>query len=165
MYHKILAAMDLSEMGQEVLRNALSLALQNKANLMLLHVLSGEEENSPLPIPPDLKQLYPAVGNDLTLESWREEWEEFEQTGLNILQSRSEAATRAGVQTQYQQITGTAGKTICHVATEWKADLIVVGHRGLSGVKELLLGSVSNYVLHHAPCSVLIVQPTTVNSK
>lgn len=162
MYHKILVAIDMSEMGQEVFKNALSLAVPNKHNnvkLMLLHVLSGEEENSPLPIPVDLKQIYPAAGNDLTLETWREEWEEFKQTGLNMLGSHSEEATQLGVQTDYQQIPGTPGKMICQVASEWKADLIVIGHRGLSGLKELVLGSVSNYVLHHAPCSVLIVQP------
>ncbi|HAC64710.1 MAG TPA: universal stress protein, partial [Cyanothece sp. UBA12306] len=67
MSDKIVVAMDMSEMGQEVFRNALSLSLNNNSQLMLLHVLSGEEENSPLPIPPDLKQLYPAQGNDLTL--------------------------------------------------------------------------------------------------
>ncbi|CCQ49032.1 hypothetical protein CWATWH8502_2292 [Crocosphaera watsonii WH 8502] len=38
-------------------------------------------------------------------------------------------------------------------------DVIVMGHRGISGLQEFFLGSVSNYVLHHAPCSVLIVQP------
>ncbi|HAC64709.1 MAG TPA: universal stress protein, partial [Cyanothece sp. UBA12306] len=91
--------------------------------------------------------------------------EEFEQIGLNTLKSRHEEAIQAGVKAEYQQIAGTPGKSICKVAAEWKADLIVVGHRGLSGLKELLLGSVSNYVLHHAPCSVLIVQPKKVNNK
>ncbi len=38
------------------------------------------------------------------------------------------------------------------------ADLIVLGRRGRTGLAEALLGSVSNYVLHHAPCSVLVVQ-------
>ncbi|MEO0350033.1 MAG: universal stress protein, partial [Cyanobacteria bacterium P01_A01_bin.15] len=41
---------------------------------------------------------------------------------------------------------------------QWNADLIMMGRRGRSGFSELLLGSVSNYVMHHAPCSVLTVQ-------
>jgi nucleotide-binding universal stress UspA family protein len=43
----------------------------------------------------------------------------------------------------------------------WHADLIVMGRRGVSGMHELFLGSVSNYVTHHAPCSVLVVQGTS----
>ncbi|WP_442949349.1 universal stress protein [Nostoc sp.] len=40
----------------------------------------------------------------------------------------------------------------------WGADLIVLGRRGLKGFAELLAGSVSNHVVHHSPCSVLVVQ-------
>ncbi|MFM7578374.1 MAG: universal stress protein, partial [Microcystaceae cyanobacterium] len=36
-------------------------------------------------------------------------------------------------------------------------DVIVVGHRGRWGLSEILLGSVSNYVFHHAHCPVLVV--------
>jgi hypothetical protein len=50
------------------------------------------------------------------------------------------------------------GPTICKLAHDWPADLIVLGNRGRSGMAELLLGSVSNYVLHHAACSVLVVK-------
>ncbi|RMG10302.1 MAG: universal stress protein, partial [Cyanobacteria bacterium J055] len=36
--------------------------------------------------------------------------------------------------------------------------LIIVGRRGRQGIEEAVLGSVSNYVVHHAPCSVLAIQ-------
>jgi nucleotide-binding universal stress UspA family protein len=102
--------------------------------------------------------MYPAVGNDLTLETWRQQWQEFERQGLEVLQSYAQAATKAGVSVQFQQITGSPARTICKVAREWQADLIVIGHRGRSGLSEMLLGSVSNYVVHHARCSVLLVR-------
>ena len=46
---------------------------------------------------------------------------------------------------------------ICELAKFWNADLIIMGRRGRSGLAEVFLGSESNYVLHHAPCSVQIV--------
>jgi nucleotide-binding universal stress UspA family protein len=82
MYQKILIAVDLSEMGESVFKEAVSLASKYEANLLLLHVLSPEEDYSPLPIPPNLADIYPAQGNDLTLDFWRQQWEEFEQKGV-----------------------------------------------------------------------------------
>jgi nucleotide-binding universal stress UspA family protein len=158
MFDKMLVAIDMSEMGKNIFARALSLAEKNCANLMLLHVLSAEEDNSPLPVPPNLTIIYPAVGNDLTLESWQQQWEAFEQEGLDLLRSLSTEATSAGVNAEFQQISGSPARTICQVARDWQANLIIVGHRGRSGLSEMLLGSVSNYVVHHAPCSVLMVQ-------
>ena len=161
MYQKILVALDMSDIGEIVFDHGLSLAAQHQnPRLFLLHVLSGEEENSPLPVPPDLKEMYPAAGNDLTLETWQEQWEIFSQAGIKMLENRAEIAIEAGFQTEFQQISGNPGAKICQVAHDWKADIIVIGHRGRSGLQEFLLGSVSNYVLHHAACSVLIVQPS-----
>ncbi|MEA5535766.1 universal stress protein [Crocosphaera sp. XPORK-15E] len=161
MYQKILVALDMSEMAEIVFNHGLSLAKQEDNTLLfLLHVLSGEEENSPLPIPSDLSELYPAVGNDLTLETWREQWTAFEKSGIEMLESHNKIAKDAGIKTEFQQINGVPGSSICKTAHEWQADVIVIGHRGRSGLQEFLLGSVSNYVLHHAACSVLIVQPS-----
>jgi nucleotide-binding universal stress UspA family protein len=162
MYQKILVAVDTSEMSKNVFTQALSLAQMNRANLMILHVLSAEEENSPLPIPPDLSEIYPAAGNDLTLETWRKQWDNFEKQGLNLLTNYTEKAENVGVNTEANQISGSPGRRICNFAKTWQADLIVVGHRGRSGLSEIILGSVSNYVLHHAPCSVLIVQTPVI---
>jgi nucleotide-binding universal stress UspA family protein len=53
---------------------------------------------------------------------------------------------------------GQVPKRICEVASEEGSDVIVIGSRGLSGIGRLLLGSVSEYVARHAPCSVLIAR-------
>jgi nucleotide-binding universal stress UspA family protein len=53
---------------------------------------------------------------------------------------------------------GDPAEVILDVAKEQDADLIVVGSRGLSGVRRFLLGSVSAKVSEHAPCSVMIVR-------
>lgn len=53
---------------------------------------------------------------------------------------------------------GNAARAIVENAGEWNADLIVVGSHGYGFWSRALLGSVSNSVIHHAPCSVLIVR-------
>jgi nucleotide-binding universal stress UspA family protein len=158
LFQKILIAIDTSNMAEAVFERGLCQGQLNQARLMLLHVLSAEEDNCPLPIFPEVSDIYPVVGNDRTLQVWREQWEAFVEETREKLANKVEIAEAKGVTTEYRQIVGSAGRTICTVAREWQADLILIGRRGRSGLGEIILGSVSNYVLHHAPCSVLIVQ-------
>src|SRR5262245_42467668 len=53
---------------------------------------------------------------------------------------------------------GDASKTIVDEAKEWPADLIVMGTHGYTGFKKLVLGSVAQSVVSHAPCSVEVVR-------
>ena len=53
---------------------------------------------------------------------------------------------------------GTAESRIIETAEEMHADLIVIGSHGYKAWERMLLGSVSNSVVHHAPCSVLVVR-------
>lgn len=55
-------------------------------------------------------------------------------------------------------IQGSPGQEIVEKAEQWGADLIIMGSRGLGAWNRLLLGSVSNAVVHHAKCSVEIVR-------
>lgn len=53
---------------------------------------------------------------------------------------------------------GSPDSRIVETAEEWNADLIILGSHGYSRWERLLLGSVSDSVIHHAPCSVLVVR-------
>jgi nucleotide-binding universal stress UspA family protein len=158
MFEKILVAIDSSTMSKIVFERALHLAKKNQAGLMLLHVLSGEDENSPQPIPPHIDSMYWAPGTEIDIDRWRQQWKTYESECLEQLRTYAAEARTTGVNAEFRQILGSPGRTICHAARTWGADLIVVGNRGRTGLKELFLGSVSNYVLHHAPCSVLTVK-------
>ncbi|EDX83315.1 universal stress protein family, putative [Synechococcus sp. PCC 7335] len=158
MYHKILVAIDNSPMAQPVFERALSLAKENSATLLLLHVLSSDEQSSPLMLPTDDDELDWIIGSDIGLKKWREQWQKYESECLGKLQALAAEARSAEVNVEFRQITGGPGRTISQLAKTWGADLIVIGNRGHSGLSELLLGSVSNYVLHHSPCSVLTVK-------
>jgi len=53
---------------------------------------------------------------------------------------------------------GSARQVIVDEAKDWEADLVVVGSRANTGIKRWLLGSVAEYVVSHAPCSVEIIR-------
>lgn len=55
---------------------------------------------------------------------------------------------------------GSPADAIIDIAEEERADLVVIGNKGMSGARRALLGSVPNTVSHHAPCHVLIVHTT-----
>ena len=69
-------------------------------------------------------------------------------------------ARKEGVEVQTHPVEGDPADAILNVAEETKADLIVVGNKGMTGARRFLLGSVPNNVSHHAPCSVIIVRTT-----
>ena len=159
MTKRILVAVDRSEKNKFVFESAVSLAKATGAMLMLLHVLSEQEAGYPaLPT----YAYYPMI-DDRDLEVYREKLAEHKKWGLDLLQNLTEKAIEVGVETEYTQLTGNPGRTICELADNWEADLIIVGSRGLKGLKEMFLGSVSNYVTHHTPCSILIVRSPIAN--
>ena len=55
-------------------------------------------------------------------------------------------------------VMGAPSRMIIESATNWGADLIVVGSHGRGFWGRVMLGSVSDAILHHAPCSVLVVR-------
>ncbi|MCC0177182.1 universal stress protein [Waterburya agarophytonicola K14] len=156
MLNKILVAIDITDEDKTIYNRALSLAQITGGKLMLLNIISSDKDNYPNPF------IYSGYEYDLMDESlvtiYQQQWEKFKQKGLDTLRSLTEEAKTAGVEAEYSQDFGNPGHNICKTADDWSADLILIGSRGLTGVKEMFLGSVSNYVTHHAPCSVLIVR-------
>jgi nucleotide-binding universal stress UspA family protein len=69
-----------------------------------------------------------------------------------------ERARAWGVESTYLLWTGEPGKSIVAAAEAERADLIVVGTRGLARAGRWFLGSVSDHVVHHAGCPVLVVR-------
>lgn len=158
MFSRILVAIDNIEGSQAVFDRAVSLAKITNACLMLLHVLSTEETDYVDIYKQRINQLqyYPAARDEL--QNYIQERQKSEEQRLELLRTRTAETTAMGVPTGFTQNIGEPGRNICELARTWQADLIVMGRRGCSGFSEFLLGSVSNYVLHHAPCSVLILQ-------
>lgn len=79
------------------------------------------------------------------------------ERGEEIVAEMAEKLEAAGFDTSTELRHGDPGIEICELAKEREAKGIIIGRRGLGAVGEFLLGSVSQYVLHHAPCPVTIV--------
>ncbi|MGF1602865.1 MAG: universal stress protein [Thermosynechococcaceae cyanobacterium] len=144
MYNRILVAIDLFDLSSVVFQEALKLAKMSGGRLTLLHVLSRDEGG------------YPSVQPLGVDEAYYERWRAFVQEGLRHLKGFADQAEQEGIEAEMLQEIGRPGHVICATAQNLNIDVIVMGSRGRSGLSELVLGSQSNYVTHHAPCSVLI---------
>jgi nucleotide-binding universal stress UspA family protein len=154
---RVLVALDSSEQSEQVLEQALEQSQAPGSHLLIVHVLQLDiqVETNPLIGLGTLAD----TGMYSTLQRLKQERYDQEITKVNTwVQQYEQRALEKGISTEVMCLLGTPGQQICDRAKEWKADLIVLGRRGVQGIREVVLGSVSNYVLHHAPCSVLIVQ-------
>lgn len=94
----------------------------------------------------------PAVG---TGAEWVDEQVKFHEEVAARIERR---LREGGFATEGRVVQGDPRETLVHVAETERADLVVVGSHGRSGLTKLLLGSVASHVVTHAPCSVLVVK-------
>jgi nucleotide-binding universal stress UspA family protein len=81
-----------------------------------------------------------------------------ESTQNAVARRTGKILDETGVKYEIRYEIGHPAESIIRVAEEEKAELIVLGSRGLSAIKSFFLGSVSDRVIHHAHCPVLIVK-------
>ena len=163
MFDRILVAIDQDPgTAQEVFSEALALALTQQATLHILQVLYPLKSPYPDPLYLTLESSLSPVNTE-AFGAYVSRWREVEQESLTQLKGYLETAQAAGVRALTSQRVGEPGREICALAQEWSADLILLGRRGMQGLGELLLGSVSNFVMHRANCAVLVVQGKVAN--
>ncbi len=156
-FQKILVAVDHSDLCRSVFERALELAQACKSQIFLLHCLHNEIgiDSALSPISVGMSDLgaYPRI---LDNSVW--EVQTLRQQAIALLQNYSQTASGLGIVVEFDYKIGEPGHCICQAAQDWQANLIIVGRRGLKGFSEAVLGSISNYVVHHAPCAVLVIQ-------
>ena len=147
MFRSIVVGTDGSETATEAVKQAVELAQATKAKVELVSayepVSNTRLREEATQVPDDLQwAVNPREDVDATLEEARE------------------LAANAGVDVTVFARQGDPADAILDVAEETKADLVIVGNKGMTGARRFLLGSVPNKVSHHAPCSVLIIRTT-----
>jgi nucleotide-binding universal stress UspA family protein len=159
-FQNILVALDPSEQSAAVFAHALSQAQASHGALLLLHAMRPEH---------DMPMVGIGTLADVDLynslqEIQREDAQKARAKAEEWLQRYQEQAIAQGIATELALYAEEPGPLICQTALTWGADVVVVGRRGRQGLREVVLGSVSNYVVHHAPCAVLVVQGVAVPS-
>jgi nucleotide-binding universal stress UspA family protein len=157
-FKKILVAVDRATDCTKIWERAMELAAPSGSCLAIFSCIQDRASNHPELIAVSSLGLYGSTyTRELIEQSERLRQEEIERT-VKWLESLQQEAVDRGIPTEFHYQSGDAGVQICSYAKTWRADLILVGRRGRKGLSEMFLGSTSNYVLHRAPCSVLVVQ-------
>lgn len=141
MFSKVLVPIDGSDNSFRALDAALLLSEKLGAKVTAIHVM---EDIPVLHIQSEklLRQL---------LDSYKKE-------SQKILLKCSEISARRGLSIDTKLLQGNAGSIILDFCEKEKYDTIVMGSRGMGKFKELVLGSVSNKVIHHSSCPVMIIR-------
>jgi nucleotide-binding universal stress UspA family protein len=158
MLQKILIAIGDSSESEEILAAALTLAAKQHGQILLLHVLNPlTPQGFKTAASPLMGGILPIV-DDVVIKQYLEEWKKYEHRGMEKLLSYAQKANDIGIKAEILQNFGDSGPMICDAAKNWSADLIVMGRNQKSPLNEFLLGSTSNYVLHNAFCSVMVIR-------
>jgi nucleotide-binding universal stress UspA family protein len=152
---RILLATDGSGEAELATRTAVDLARMSGSELHVVHVLDAA---------PSPALLYPEAtdpeGVEIPDQVLQQDLERrAEQRGREILDAEAESVRSAGgAVAQTHLAMGDAPREIVHLAEDLDAGLIVMGSRGRGGIRRALMGSVSDAVVRHAHCPVLIVR-------
>jgi len=135
---RILLATDLSTASEGAAEQAIQLAHDLRADLLVVSVID----------PRPILGTGPTVGRMGQRRAAREQ----------VAQAIVVNGRRAGVKVNFLVWEGEPGPAIVEAAMAEAADLVVVGTHGRSRVARMVLGSVSDHVVRHAPCPILIVR-------
>ena len=184
---RVVVAIDGSEASKGVIDYAIHYANSEKESEMLfLHVIALPKyqaqflDSGILPVPEEQgmeavkEELQGAVGARMGDEELRK-WERFEgadrAAAISLLEEQVKGrfekfildrTEKAGMGIPLFSLHirhGRAYDQIVRFAEEKDADMIMIGHRGLSGVERFFIGSVAEKVVTHAPCSVYVHRP------
>ena len=148
---KILVPLDGSPTSMEAADYAIMLSTLHHAQIVLLHVLNVAEYYSSLQFF-EVKQ--PIESKEIIEEAKKEanKW-------FNIVKKKMDERLGKQIELEtYITISQSTVKSILDFAEEKNVDLIVVGTRGHSGIKKLLLGSTASGIVTYSSCPVIVVK-------
>ncbi|MEL6552530.1 MAG: universal stress protein [Cyanobacteria bacterium J06621_11] len=157
-FQTIMVAIDSTEVSDKAFEKAVAMAEALDAKLLIIHVLNVRDADHPRPI-----HSYSTPGtiviDEAIHQQYQQAWNAYVEHYEALLKQKIEEAQSKGVEAESMQPHGATGRVLCKTARTFGADLLIVGSHQRRGISELMMGSTSNYIMHHAPCSVLVVHP------
>jgi nucleotide-binding universal stress UspA family protein len=142
-FHRVLVATDFSEASTPAFKEAILMAKENGAELMIANAYQ----------PPNILEA------DFVAFGVYEEWDRSLRAEIEgKLNALVEEAKKAGVAARPLIVLGVPYEAITEAAKENDADLVIMGTHGRKGVARLFLGSVASRVISTAPCPVMTVR-------
>ncbi len=145
MYRRILVPVDGSPAATQGLREAINLARDQGAAILLLHIVDE----------------WRVAAGDIAAVNLEAGSKSLREAGAELLEQAESQARQAGVSVEtalVEELGKPVGECIVQRAREWPADLIVCGTHGRRGMMRMLLGSSAEYIVRHAPVPVLLVR-------
>jgi nucleotide-binding universal stress UspA family protein len=155
LFEKILVPLDGSDHSLRALELAIQIAKKFGGKITLIHVYSVTVRPVIMPEP---TTLTPPGVPVMTPTEVSKVVEATRKAGTNILADGEQKVKAEKIQVETMLVEGQTVEEIARIAKEDKFGLIIMGARGISRIREILLGSVSDGVIRKAPCPVLVVK-------
>lgn len=155
LFNKILVPLDGSEHSGRALETALEIAKKFDSKIALLHVYSITVTPVVIPEPTTLNPTGVPIATSVEVSKMVDAARD---SGKKILADGEQKMRAESVQVETFLREGNSEQEIVKAAKEGQFDLIVIGARGIHRIRDLLMGSVTEGVVKHAPCPVLVVK-------
>jgi nucleotide-binding universal stress UspA family protein len=153
-FSRVLVAIDGSISSMHTIDYAISIAMKNNSQLVILYVIDVYK----YPYLPSSIILAPTFGSEKYLEERNEAEERMNKIKEKYKQKTKNNIDSKELKTEIIEGAKSAATTIMEYAESENIDLIIIGSRGRTSFKKLLLGSVSSDIIKNAHCAVLVIR-------
>ena len=153
-FSRVLVAIDGSASSMHAIDYAISIAMKNNSQLIVLYVIDVYN----YPYLPSSIILAPTFGSEKYLEEKNEAEEQMNKIKEIYKQKIKNNINSTELKTEIVEGAKSVATTIMEYAESENIDLIIVGSRGRTSFKKLLLGSISSKIIKNAHCAVLVIR-------